>query len=94
MTRDERVSMFGDGIPDECYIHHDWRRDVVTLGTVPGSFIEEVSGASDWHRVQVNRRFAEGSYDLILRWDRWFPTRWWASQTTAGTYSWASAARK
>lgn len=68
MTRDERVSMFGDGIPDECYIHHDWRRDVVTLGTVPGSFIEEVSeGLLDYSiAVQVNRRFAEGGYDLIL----------------------------
>jgi nickel-dependent lactate racemase len=47
---------------------HDWRNDLVTLGTVPASFIREVSeGAVDYDwPAQVNRLLAEGGHDLIL----------------------------
>lgn len=68
MTREELISMFGDGIPAGRFIHHDWRRDVISLGTVPGSFVSEVSdGLLDYDiDIQVNRRLMEGGYDLIL----------------------------
>lgn len=60
--------MFGGGIPGDRFIAHDWRNDVVSLGTVPGGFVREVSeGLLDYSiDVQVNRRLVEGGYDLII----------------------------
>jgi len=67
MTDAEIKKMFGS-VPPELFRVHDWRNDVVTLGEVPGSYIEEVSEGKvsyDWP-VQVNRLLVEGGYDLIL----------------------------
>lgn len=47
---------------------HRFRTDLTTLGTVPGSFVEEVSGGAvsyDWP-AQLNRLLVEGGYDAIL----------------------------
>lgn len=67
MTEAEIKKMFGK-VPLELFRVHDWRNDVVTLGEVPGSFVEEVSEGKvsyDWP-VQVNRLLVEGGFDLIL----------------------------
>ena len=67
MTDAEIKKMFGS-VPLELFRVHDWRNDVVTLGEVPGSFVEEVSQGKvsyDWP-VQVNRLLVEGDFDLIL----------------------------
>ncbi len=67
MTDAEIKKMFGN-VPLELFRVHDWRNDVVTLGEVPGSFVEEVSQGKvsyDWP-VQVNRLLVEGGFDLIL----------------------------
>ena len=59
--------MFGD-MPLDLFRVHDWRKDVRTIGEVPGDFIAEVSEgklSQPW-KAQVNRRLVEGGYDLIL----------------------------
>ena len=67
MTDDEIDAMYGD-IPHERFLVHNWRKDVVTLGEVPGDFVSEVSeGLSDSPiKVEVNRLIVDGGYDLIL----------------------------
>ncbi len=67
MTDDELERMYGP-VPRGLFRVHDWRNDVVTLGEVPGSFVEEVSEGRvnyPWP-AQVNRMLVEGGHDLIL----------------------------
>lgn len=67
MTTEEINTMFGN-IPNNLFRVHDWRNDIVTLGTVPESFIREVSENKvkyPW-KAQVNKLLVEGSFDLIL----------------------------
>ncbi|MDD3942898.1 MAG: lactate racemase domain-containing protein [Sphaerochaetaceae bacterium] len=67
MTADELDIMF-PGVDHRLFVGHDWRNDVVTLGTVPASFVEQVSEGRlsySWD-AQVNRLLVEGSFDLIL----------------------------
>lgn len=67
MTAAEISTMFGR-TPRELFRVHNWREDVVTLGEVPGTFIEEVSEGKlsyPWP-AQVNRLLREGGHDLIL----------------------------
>ncbi|WRS26446.1 lactate racemase domain-containing protein [Oscillospiraceae bacterium MB08-C2-2] len=68
MTREEQIAFFGEKIPEDRYIIHNWRTDVVTLGHVPGSFVKEVSeGVMDEDiEVQVNKCLTSGEYDLII----------------------------
>jgi nickel-dependent lactate racemase len=65
---DEQIShMFGQ-TPADLFRIHDWRNDVLTLGTVPAKFVKEVSGGAcefTWP-AQVNKLLVEGDYDLIL----------------------------
>ena len=67
MTDDQIKHMF-PGVDRNLFRVHDWRNDVVTIGEVPGSFVEEVSEGKvnfNWP-AQVNRLLIEGGYDLIL----------------------------
>ena len=67
MTEKEIRTMFGDKIPLDRFIVHDWRNDVVSLGEVPSSLIKEWSdGKLDYSvKVQCNKCLFNG-YDLIL----------------------------
>lgn len=67
MTDAEIEKMF-PGVPKSLFRVHNWREDVVTVGTVPGDYVKEVSeGAVDYPMpMQVNRMLLEGGYDLIL----------------------------
>ncbi|MDR1381485.1 MAG: lactate racemase domain-containing protein [Tannerella sp.] len=67
MTDAEVGKMF-PGVPKSLFRVHNWREDVVTVGTVPGEYVREISeGAIDYPvPVQVNRLLPEGGYDLIL----------------------------
>ena len=58
--------MFGD-LPPSRFLVHDWRHDVVKLGTASSDFIRELSGGKlDYEvSIEVNRRLFAG-YDLIL----------------------------
>jgi len=67
MTGEQKEHMF-PGVPDSLFRNHDWRNDVITLGEVPGSFVNEVSGGKvnfNWP-AQVNKLLVEGKFDLIL----------------------------
>ncbi len=67
MSKAERDRFF-DRIPDDRFLVHDWRHDVVTLGVVPAAFVRVVSeGIMDEDiSVQVNRALIDGGYDLIV----------------------------
>jgi len=67
MTTHQIDHMFGT-MPAELIREHDWRNDVVTVGEVPASFVEEVSKGAvsfPWP-AQVNKLLLEGNFDLIL----------------------------
>ena len=67
MPPNELKEMFCD-IPIELFRVHDWRKDVVTLGSVPESFVKNVSEGKvsfEWS-AQVNSLLIEGNHDLIL----------------------------
>ncbi len=67
MTDAQIGKMFGK-IPRELFRVHNWREDVVTLGEVPGAFVEVVSEGKlsyPWP-AQVNKLLLHGGYDLIL----------------------------
>jgi nickel-dependent lactate racemase len=65
---DKEISRMFGSVPNRLFRVHDWRNEVVTLGEVPASYVEEVSGgivSFNWP-AQVNRLLVEGGYDLIL----------------------------
>ena len=67
MTEAQIREMFGD-MPLHLFRPHDWRNDVVTLGTVPPEYVSELTEGRlnfEWP-VQVNRLLVEGGFDLIL----------------------------
>ncbi len=68
MTKEEWVAFFGEGVPFDRMIVHNWRTDVVKLGEVPGEFVAEVSEGlvKTGVDVEVNRCIVDPSYDLIL----------------------------
>jgi nickel-dependent lactate racemase len=61
------IHMFGT-TPRNLFRDHDWRNDVVTLGTVPAEYVYEVSeGAVNYSwPAQVNKLLVNGGFDLIL----------------------------
>jgi nickel-dependent lactate racemase len=67
MTDSEIEKMF-PGVPKSLFRVHNWRNDVMNVGTVPAEFVKEVSeGVIDYEvPIQVNRLLKEGGYDLIL----------------------------
>ncbi len=67
LTDEERTTMFAD-IPKSLFRNHNWREDIVRVGTVPGSFVEEISEGSlsfDWP-VEINKLLVEGHHDCIV----------------------------
>jgi nickel-dependent lactate racemase len=67
MSRAEIAEHF-PGIPPELFRAHDWRKDLVTLGEVPASYVRELSEGKleyAWP-AQVNKLLVEGGYDLIV----------------------------
>ena len=65
---DEQLSVMFPSVPKEKFRVHDWRNDIVTVGTVPGSYVKEVSeGRLDYEmNAQVNKLLLDPSFDLIL----------------------------
>ncbi|MHA2307195.1 MAG: lactate racemase domain-containing protein [Candidatus Hodarchaeales archaeon] len=60
-------SMYAN-IPLNKFITHNWRNDIIEIGLIPESFIQEVSkGILDYSiKVEINRFLLENNYDLIL----------------------------
>ena len=68
MSRKEQEGFLGADIPEEVFLYHDWTKDTVKIGTVPGSFCKQVSGGrycADMD-VEVNRLVVDGSFDLVI----------------------------
>jgi nickel-dependent lactate racemase len=67
MTSDELDFMF-PGVPHHLFRVHNWRKDVVRIGEVPGDYISDISeGALSYTiPVELNRLVWEGGHDLIL----------------------------
>jgi nickel-dependent lactate racemase len=67
MTDNQINDMF-KGVPKSLFRVHDWRKDVVTIGTVPPEFISQISDGLlnySWP-AQVNNLVFNGGHDLIL----------------------------
>ncbi len=67
MTGAEIKKMFG-AVPPSLFRVHDWRNDVVSLGEVPATYLDEVSEGRVSYAwpAQVNRLVRDGGHDLIL----------------------------
>jgi len=67
MSVEELDKMF-PGLPHDLIRPHRWREDVVDMGTVPASFVKEVTGGlydRPW-KAQVNQLLRDGGHDLIF----------------------------
>ena len=67
MSVAQKSKMFADS-PSDLFRVHDWRKDTVTIGEVPASFIHEQSEGKlnyPWP-VQVNRMVVGNEFDLVL----------------------------
>ena len=67
MTESEIAEMY-KGVPKELFRIHDWRKDVVTVGTVPAEYISELTEGKlnyTWP-AQLNRIVKSGGHDLII----------------------------
>ena len=67
MTDSEIEAMY-KGVPKNLFRVHDWRKDVVTAGIVPGKYVSDLTnGALDYSwPAQLNRLVLNGGHDLIL----------------------------
>jgi len=68
MTESECSQMFGSSVPYANIIAHNWRKDVVKVGCIPGAYVSAVSeGLLDYSiDVEINKRLLDPSYDLIV----------------------------
>lgn len=67
MTDSEIAEMYKE-IPRDLFRVHDWRKDVVTVGTIPGEYVSKVTGGVidyPWP-AQLNKLVYSGGHDLIL----------------------------
>lgn len=67
MTEKEIDQMY-KGVPKELFRVHDWRNDVVTVGTIPGEYVSKITGGLidyPWP-AQLNKLVFNGGHDLIL----------------------------
>lgn len=62
----ERAAMFGDDIPDEVFIYHNWQTDTVSLGAIPSAFIREVSGGVYDAQIEAEVNYKLLSYDQVI----------------------------
>ncbi len=65
---DEQIGEMFKGVPKGLFRIHDWRKDVVTVGTIPAEYIAEITnGALDYSwPAQLNNLVFNGGHDLIL----------------------------
>lgn len=68
MSKEECLQFFGEGVPYEAIVVHNWRSNVINIGQVPSDFVKEVSdGLIDYPiDAEVDTRLLDTSYDLII----------------------------
>jgi nickel-dependent lactate racemase len=65
---DAQIARMYPGVPRQLFRDHDWRHDVLTVGTLPSSFVATATAGiydKPWP-AQLNRLIVEGGHDLIL----------------------------
>jgi nickel-dependent lactate racemase len=65
---DAQLDKMYKGVPKSLFRVHDWRKDVVTTGTIPGEFVSDITAGAlnySWP-AQINRLVFNGGHDLIL----------------------------
>ena len=65
---DSQIDSMYKGVPKSLFRVHDWRNDVVTVGTVPGEYVSQITdGALNYSwPAQLNNLVVNGGHDLIL----------------------------
>ena len=68
MSRQEWTAFFGERVPMDCMVVHNWRNDVVKIGEVPGEYISNISEGlvNEPINVEVNKRLLDKTYNLII----------------------------
>jgi nickel-dependent lactate racemase len=68
MSRNEWEEFFGEDIPFDCMVVHNWRNDVIKIGEVPGEYVSSISEGlvEDPIDVEVNKRLLDKTYDLVI----------------------------
>lgn len=67
MTSEQIKDMYGD-IPEEKFLVHNWREDVVNIGEIPGEYISSITEGL-WKEsvpVEINKLVMDTKYDLII----------------------------
>lgn len=66
LTSSERKMMYGN-IPKENFIEHNWRNDVIKVGSVPADYIKEISEDKLEYsiNIEINKHILE-NFDLII----------------------------
>jgi len=65
---DSEIEHMFPNVPNDLFRIHDWRNDVVTVGTVPEEYVAEITDDAvsySWP-AQLNKLIVEGNHDLIL----------------------------
>ena len=65
---DHQLDIMYKGVPKDLFRVHDWRKDVVTVGTVTGEFVSKITDGAltySWP-AQLNKLVFNGGHDLIL----------------------------
>ncbi|MBN2862832.1 MAG: DUF2088 domain-containing protein [Bacteroidales bacterium] len=65
---DKQINEMFRNVPPQLFRVHDWRKDVITVGTVAGEYVSEITkGAIDYSwPAQLNKLVYRGGHDLIL----------------------------
>jgi nickel-dependent lactate racemase len=65
---DTEINEMYKGVPKSLFRVHDWRKDVITTGVVPGDFVSKITdGKIDYPwPAQINKLIFNGGHDLIL----------------------------
>ncbi|MFX0122203.1 MAG: lactate racemase domain-containing protein [Candidatus Hodarchaeota archaeon] len=65
---DEEISIMFGKIPKRHFIVHDWRNEVIKVGTIPSEFIKDLSEDKlDYSiTVEINKELFKTNYDLII----------------------------
>jgi nickel-dependent lactate racemase len=68
MSRSEWEEFFGEDVPFDCMVVHNWRNDVVKIGEVPGEYVSSISEGlvEDSVDVELNKRLLDKTYDLVI----------------------------
>jgi nickel-dependent lactate racemase len=68
MSRGEWEEFFGEDVPFDCMVVHNWRNDVVKIGEVPGEYVSSISEGlvEDSVDVELNKRLLDKTYDLVI----------------------------